>query len=366
MPKPKYKISSYHLASLKWYLEVKTGFNIWAKADCRKVSDLIQVELGLSISDSTLYRLFLWDNNSHKPYYHTLTILAKYLGYDSWMELEKVISELQEFQFSYGQSLEANNFRSLLQFNIHKNTLNPLYDYLEQFPKDLAINKRFVLGQELFLSLKTNPNKNIDFFKGFSCLPIVRSSFYEFLADPDFSIPQYELGLNYYLSSISPHNSWENMQDYIFANSLLLRYHYVKGDKENVQRLGKLIYEEIQLDQHQLDAFYIFPKIRFLAYRMFYDKVYNQFDLEYFKQLEAFFLDQIPKSTVEEQRIIIHTLLDALQVNPILQLNTMNKFKIQFEDFFKRLPNYFNKLSLDKQIYFLNPNASATFPNTIP
>jgi hypothetical protein len=45
MPKPKYKISEYLLASLKSKLEEKLSFRIFSKLDCKKPSNLIQKSL---------------------------------------------------------------------------------------------------------------------------------------------------------------------------------------------------------------------------------------------------------------------------------------------------------------------------------
>jgi hypothetical protein len=363
MPKPKYKISSYHLSGLKWYLEVKIGFNVVTKIDCKKIADLIQFELGISISESTLYRLFIWNNNNHTPYYHTLEILAKYIGYDSWQLLENEINSLQEFQFSFGKLSGSHNEKSLLQFNIHSDALKPLYNFLEQFPKDIDYNHRMILGQELFLSLKTNPNRNIKFFKEFSTLPVVRSSFYEFLADPDFSIPDYEFGLINYLNAIKPHHSLEAMQDFIFANTLLLRYYFTEGNKEQTVRVGKLIYDDLELSIDELEKFYIFPRLRYMSYKMIYFEVQGNFNLDYFKQIESYTKKLFLDGTFEEQRIILHTLLDTLQFNPELQMKMIDDFKIRFEDFFQRFPNYFFNLTIKQQIHFLNPNAASIYPN---
>ncbi len=365
MPRPKYKISNYQLSGLKWYLEVKIGFNILSKFDCRKIAELIQLEMGLSISESTLYRLFLWNNNNHIPYYHTLGILSQYLGYESWQKLEENIEQLLKFQFSFGKLKVTEDINSLLKYNVHSNTLRPLHDFLEQFPKDLDYNYRFVLGQELFSSLKENPNRNIDFFRGFSKLPVVRSAFFEFLADPDFSIPDYEFGLSNYLVAINHENSWEELQDFIFANTLLLRYHFMQRNKSEVIRIGKLIYKEIHIDNDQFESLFIFPRMRYLTYKLLYDDAQDNFNLDDFQQIKKYAFEKFTSGNFEEQRIIIHTFLDSLQVQPDLQLVMMNEFKLHFEDFFYRFPNYFNTLSFSQQIQFLNPNAASIYPNGV-
>jgi hypothetical protein len=366
MPKPKYKISDFLIRGLKWYLEVKVGYQLRTKLDCRKVAELITEETGSSVSESTLYRLFLWQGGNNTPYFHTLEIMAKFIGHPSWVDLENEINELSKFHFLYGTISGDKSFQSLMKFNIHSNSLRPLHGFLEQFPEDLDTEKRFLIGHEIYTSLKTNPNNNLDFFKNFQNVPIVRSSFFEFLADPDFSIPHYEQGLIHYLGDIKPHQSFKALQDYVFANSLLLRYYYKTENKARVIEIGKSLYLGFEMTEQEINSLHIYPRIRYLSYKLFYRFVSFGFDITYWTWLKEFAISHLQNNnTLFEQRIVIHTILDVLQTNRSLQLQIYDEFSLLFPEIFNKLPDYISKLTIDQKIKMMDPNAAIRYPEPL-
>ncbi len=362
MPQPKYKISDFLLSCLKFELESKLSFRIFTKLDCKKASQLIQSSCDQTISESTLYRLFLWKENKNYPYLHTLDIISQFVGYKDWFALEKHFNEIKEFKQLYGVFPDQQQYKSLLNINIHYGGLKPLYHFLEQFPSDLSFNKKMILGEDVYASLKSNPNGNVEFYKQFHSLPIIREGFFELLADPSFSIPDYEIGLGYYLKNIKPHQSIKSMQDYIFANSLLLRYYFLKGKKDSVIKLGKELYLELILSDRDLKEVYTFPKMRYFAYRLFYDEAISGFNQNYFEWLMDFVHKEITKANDIEKRIIIHTICDTLSIYPDLQEETYNKFSIRYLDLFSKLPDYISKLPMKDRLRFIDPNGS-TFWN---
>lgn len=365
MPKPKYKISPYLIKGLKWFLEVQVGYQIRTKLDCRKVAELVTKKTGAAISESTIYRLFLLKDGQNTPYFHTLEIIAKFIGHPSWLDLENEINELSKFHFLYGAMPGHSPYKSLMKFNIHSDSLRPLYNFLEQFPEDLDTERRFLLGHEIYSSLKTNPNKNIDFFKNFQNIPVVRSSFFEFLADPDFSIPDYELGLIYYLGNIKPHQSLKALQDYVFANTMLLRYYFLIDNKDKVVEIGKALYLDFEMTENEMNSLYIFPKIRYLSYKLLFRFVNFGFDVTYWTWLKDFALSRTINSDFEEKRIIIHTILDTLRINKSLQLQVYDEFSKLHPDVFSKFPDYIHRLTIDQKIKFIDPNASTTYPDGV-
>ena len=358
MPKPKYKISSFLLNNLKLRLEIKLSYQIITKFDCKKLGDLIFEETNKTVSESTIYRIFLLEGYAHAPYIHTLDIFAEFLGYSEWFELEKTLNELTNFQFLTGLFPDERQYKSLITFSIHAGQLKPVYNFLEQFNPDLSFEKKLLIGRQLFYTLRTNPSSNLQFFKNFNSLPIVRVGFYEYLADPDFTIPDYDKGLVHYLSSVKPHESNKSLQDFIFANSLLLRYYFLKKNKSKVLDLGRLIYSEISLTEKELSELYIYPKIRYLAYRLLYEFIQKGFNQSYWEWLEDFSTKEMNLAVLYEKRMILHTLLDVLQLNPTLQEQKMNEFYHQFPTVFTHFPSNFTKLSIKDRLYYLNPNAS--------
>ena len=360
MPKPKYKISDFLLSCLKFELESKLSFRIFTKLDCKKASQLIQSSCDQTISESTLYRLFLWQENKNYPYLHTLDIISQFVGYKDWIALEKHFNEIKEFKQLYGVFPDQQQYKSLLNINIHYGELKSLYHFLEQFPSDLAFNKKIILGEDIYVSLKNNPNGNLDFYKQFHSLPIIREGFFELLADPNFSIPDYEIGLGYYLKNVKPHESVKSMQDYIFANSLLLRYYYLKGNKDCVIKLGKELYLNLLLSEEDSQEIYMFPKMRYFSYRLFYDDVTVGFNQDYFEWLLDFTFKENSNTSSIESRIIINTICDTLQIYPNIQEETYQQFAIRYPAIFSKLPDYISKLPMHDRLRFIDPNG-ATF-----
>ncbi len=162
MPKPKYKISSFLLFNLKFQLETKLSYQIITKFDCKKLSQLIFEETNKTVSESTIYRIFLLEGYGHAPYIHTLDIFAEFLGYAEWFELEKILNELTNFQFLSGLFPDERKYKSLITFSIHSGQLKPVYNFLEQFNPDLSFEKKLLLGRQLFFTLKTNQNRTFN------------------------------------------------------------------------------------------------------------------------------------------------------------------------------------------------------------
>lgn len=360
MPKPINKISDYNFSCLKSKLEEKLTFRILTKLDCKKASEAIQFESDKSISESTIYRLFLLAGNKNTPYLHTLDILAQFIGYADWFSLEKYFTEITNFQHLYGVFPDRQQYMSLLSFNIHHGSLKPLYHFLEQFPTDISFDKKVILGEDIYKSLKTNPNGNLEFYKQFHLLPIIREGFFEIFADPNFSVPDYDIGLSYYLNTIKPHHSIKALQDYIFANSLLLRYNFLKGKRDKVLTLGKDLYLELSLSEKDVNEMYVFPKMRYFCYRLFFDEATVGFNQNYFDWLLDFIFRELENINLIEKRIIIHTVCDTLQIYPKLQEEIFNQLVLKCPKVFTKFPSYFFKLPMKERLPFLDPN-SATF-----
>jgi hypothetical protein len=357
MPQPKYKISTQLLNSLKWELEKKVYYPINTKLDCKKIAQLFQQKTGKSISESTLYRMFLWNENQHTPYIHTLEIIAEFLDYNNWFELENRLYELIQFQNVFGAFPNEKHYTSLLSLTLNHGSLKPLYEFLHQFSSELSLDKKAILGEEIFLALSNNKN-NIQFFKLFNTVPVVREGFFEIFADPEFSIPHYEIGLNYYLNQIKPHKSEKDLQDYIFANSLLLRHYFIRGLKDKVLEIGKRLYIDFQLDENSLNDIYIFPKSRYLSYKLLFLYVQNGFNQTYWEWLYDFAIKSAIILPEVEKRIVIHTLLDVLQINPTLQEKTYFELQLLFPEIFSLQPSYVNKLTISDKISYLDANGS--------
>lgn len=364
MPRPKYILSDYLKNGLYWKLTRTVNFPIYSKADCRKISELISLRNLTPISESTLYRLFLTNTRNNYPYIHTLDTLAVFCDFNNWHDLERRLNELQNFEWSFGNLNEGKlNTKSLLKICIHRNELKSLYDFSEQFDESLEIEKKYLLGAEYFKSLKSNPNKNINFFKNLSKLPIVRESFFELLADPSFTIKDYEAGLKYYLLGIKPEHSNKALQDFVFGNSLLLRYYYLKNQVSNFKVLGKKLYVDYNFTTKDLSKINVFPRTRYLAYKLFYLLHLNE--ISKVEMHIEWLLTYAEKSkqglNVGEQRILFYVIADAFCNCSLTTIEKQLQLKNIFIDVYNSLPANLYALPLKKALPYLDQNATAVW-----
>jgi hypothetical protein len=361
MPKPKYQITKTLLDGLKWKLEETIFYKISSKTDCKNLSFLIKEKTGKTVSESTIYRLFLWDANQNAPYKHTLDILAEFTGKNDWAELENEISNLHEFKLLFGSNqYNRRPFDSLLTINIHQRNYDALSIFFDQFDSSLSLEKKMTLGEEIFHSLKTNKiSKNKIFFKRFCSKPIVRESFFELLADPDFTISDYEDGMKFYLNEINSIISPTSFQDFIFGNALLFRYYFILDRKADSLKIGQELYSKKSFTTEKLNQIYVFPKYRYLAYRLMYNYLKGKPDKNYWDWLFEYSKEEIRNtSSFIKQRIIIHTILDALQFDSVFQEKVFDEFYFLFPKVFSLYPKNIKKKSMSERLYLLNANAS--------
>ena len=361
MPKPKYILSPYLKQGLYWKVIETIAFPIYTKADCRKVCELFELKGLPVISESTLYRLFLLESSDNIPYLQTLDILAKFCNYKDWYSLEKHLNELSTFEWSFGKvHVKNRSTLSLLTSCIHHNELKSVYDFSEQFDGSLELQKKGALGEEFYKALKTNPNKNDLFFKNFSKLPAVREGFFEYMADPTFIIPNYEIGLKYYLFGIKPEHSAKSLQDFVFGNCLLFRYYFLHKNKLETKTLGVNLYETYNFSVKDLAQIHVFPRIRYLAYKLLYLNTINSIlEIEKYEDwLLNYVSKKLQKLSLEEKRIVFHTIADTFVNNTLTKIDKHRQLKNMFIDVINTLPDFVKEISLKDALPYLNRNAA--------
>ena len=270
MPKPRYRVSRELLSNLKLQLENALGYPLIGKPDCRAAAIKISNNTGNPISESTLYRLFLWDKNENLPYLQTLHTIANFIGYCTWMELEKHLIELYNFKSTTGVFSEEFDKKphSLLYKCIKTKSFEALHLFFNQFTSEISREQKMILGEEIYASLYRNPDSTMEFYHEFYANPIVRECFFEFFADPQFKLKNYEEALHLYLTNVNPIHSIQNLQDFIFANCLLLRHYFFTNNLEKVIEIGTRLYTELNPNDVQLNQIHLYPRTRFYSYRI--------------------------------------------------------------------------------------------------
>lgn len=357
MPKPIHDLSPYVYSELRKYIRIKTCLLIQTKPECERLSFQIKEQTQILISASTLYRIFIAEENS-KPYLNTLNGLSIFCGFKDWYEFENHVNELARFDFSYGKiHINEKPVSSFIKICIHNNQLEVLYQYAFQFPEDIDYEKKIRIGYELYQSLLDNPNSNIVFFDNFSGLPLVREAFFEYMADPDFKIKDYEYGLKSYLKYCEPAVKFNDYRDIIFAKSLLFRYYYVNDQIEKARQIGTELFESGLYKQFDFEALYIFPKFRFLAYQLLYrhlnadtDSVlaYKQFLLEYCE-------NNISNWSSYEQSIAFYNVAEVLFITKA-DKTTIDNFNKTFQELMKKLPKSLKNKSLEWLLPYFQEN----------
>ncbi|MCF8465624.1 MAG: hypothetical protein K9G41_12330 [Flavobacteriales bacterium] len=265
MPKPNNTSEPKYLGLLLRSLENKLGFRLSSAARCRQAEAALQAA-GHHVSYATLHRFSQQTPNAHRFYVSTLDQLATFVCNHNWDGFIQKCNRDELFLEKAG-IVEEQEVRSLLSYCVQHNELRALHDFSEQLPTDIDEDRTIRLGFEFYQALQHYPAHNRKFFKNFSQLPFIRKAFFEYLADPEFRIPQYTFGLQQFVKNTTAEGDKKQLQDFIFANTLLLRHAYRTNDIRTLKEVGKLLYANSELEKAtaQLN---IFPRTRYQCYRI--------------------------------------------------------------------------------------------------
>jgi hypothetical protein len=245
----------------------KTGIYITNKSDCRRVSQLILDDKMGFLSESTLYRFFLHDGASNKPYLNTYNTLAKFCGYADWHSF--LLYENSNHLFNDAVFVNKAVDVVLEKFVTHQkfNSLIDVYDTLatENY------KTREYYGVKTFLNFQKT-SYFPDFVKQYGQHPFVRNILIEALYDPLHRMHGYAESIEHYIHA-ADQNSKEYLQDLVFAHAVLFRYYFlIKHDKALFY--GNMLYEDSSWEK-ALSSMHIFPKTRYLAYKFWYIHLKN-------------------------------------------------------------------------------------------
>lgn len=358
MPKPLHELNPFSFAELRKFVRIKTGFPIQTKPECEKLAELIYANTNVHISSSTLFRIFITKEDK-KPYVNTLNGLSAFCGFKDWYDFENYVNEIEKFDFSYGKIFfKDKTVDSLLKLCIHNNQYDILLDYTRQFPDNLNYDMKIRIGYEFYNSLLNNPNSNSDFFEKFNALPLIRESFFELMADPDFQVKDYEYGLKCYLKNLKPIEKKKDFQDWIFANSLLFRHYYLSKQHDKAIEIGKILYDDSTITDASIEELSVFPKIRYLSYKIWY---YHLLDREKEKLNHINFLLEYNNQNLQfwsyyEQRIAFYNVAEVF-LHTNTDILSINSLKNIFKSILSDLPSLIHSKSLDKILPYMQENA---------
>ena len=311
MPKPIFNIDSDHLIRLKKEIRNHAGFDIQSKNDCAYLSTFIQKKTGEYLSESTLYRFFLSKKN-HQCYKNTLDKLSRFCEYDTWNEFCKN-AEYSYDPFFTGLNTDQTIKSSLIQSCLLHQEFKSLEHFFESIPDKLDIKYRRKIGLDLFDGLRKNQNSNELFYKIFSKSDFVRRLLFEELADPDFRLKDADLLYKWYLKHTENKNQIEMLQDFIFGNAMLFRYHFKNRDSRKWNAVGNMLFENSDFNLKHLSDIHVFPQARWFTNRLLYSHINksSDYDLYEFELIEYCKKAAITFDT-EGKNIVLYNTLDVL------------------------------------------------------
>ncbi len=221
------------------------GRPIINRPDCEELSRRIYEKTHEHISYNTLRRLYsLADQDKHKASNSTLTILARYLGYNNYPAFCEVaqhidpLLRIQEFmvQVQFEAQLNFKAVEQLIEKTTDQQLLSTLLPgliftaikkkdihFLKRFFElDFLFNDRSYLNHELYhallllgVELRTFTKRRDEIWKYWSSNLRARFFYFEFFVDMDYLMILHDKAIEFYLYNA------KNLQDEIFAKSLL-------------------------------------------------------------------------------------------------------------------------------------------------
>ena len=355
MAKQLHPFDTFSIRELNLQLMKKLGYSIKSKSDCAKLSELIFKEgLGL-ISQSTLYRILLYDKE-HKPFYTTLSIVTKFLGYIDWEDFCKAIHSKKKFCYSNGQVPNAHIEKSLIYQCIQFESYKPLQGLFNNMC-DIEQESKDSISLTLYDSL-LSISDTMPFFKYFGNNTFVRESFFEYGVDPSFRISNYDEGFKIYLSNYKPNRSLLDLQSFIFGNCVLFRHYCIIGQSDKALAVGQALYNKQLLSENELASIYIFPRMRYLSNKLFYLKLINANTTlvdDYIIQLIEYSRSIYTNLNYVDRRIVFYNIADVF-LHTRVNIHFQEQLKTIFKNEFALFPDGLINKHLSKILPYFEPN----------
>ena len=352
MSTSRYTLNTFILSELKSELTLKLRFSIVGKPACAKFSDILVNEGYGYLSVATLYRLFV-KFEGIVPYQNTLNILVNFIGYDCWPDFVKKI-EANNNNYSVIQKKVVPN--TLIYYCIESETTEPLLSFFESI-EDMDHEFKAKVAIDIYDSL-LKTSKPEDFFTKFIDNKFVKEYVLEIMFDPAFRIKNYEHAYKLYCNDFKKATSIASIQDYIFSQSVLFRHYVLSGNIKEASNIGKRIYSENSINSSDLESIYIFPNIRFRAYKIWYFQLigYPKNSIEdYVIELLDYCKNKYESLGFIERKIVFHCVAEVF-CRSIVDLKHHLALKTIFKKEFATIPNFVFDKSLKKALPYFEVN----------
>lgn len=307
---------SKFLKELKRRVIAVCGFEIVAKKDCKALSDVIRMRTGESLSEATIYRLFLHGSNTHTFYLSTMNILCRFVGFASWNEYRQQVSSNEDATGLPGVSAFPDSETSLLDHVIRRGAWEIASDYFDALKAKAQEDVYHVIGWTIYNALLNHPERELEFYKRFAHHPFVRTSFFEFAYDPDHLLPHYNDGFDLYLKGTAQMEKNRRFRDHLFAHSLLIRQSFIKGEQAKViWRFEKYLFPEME-ERAFANITQVIPLARLCEAKWIY--LYCMEDHEHLKSFQKWWFDWVEENwnkwTLAEQKAVLYCAVEVAQM----------------------------------------------------
>ena len=134
MPKPRHSIDVYCMRRLKEEIQLLMGIQVNNRPSCNLLSNELIKEYGVSISESTLARFFLYADGNNHFYLDTLDKLSCVAKKGSnWQEYCEFVSSQRDQAQTFGVHHEIDFRDTLLHINFEYSGWKVLRTYFERF-----------------------------------------------------------------------------------------------------------------------------------------------------------------------------------------------------------------------------------------
>lgn len=352
MVNSRFSLNTFILSELKSQVAIKLRFPINGKPDCLKLSEILVKEGYGSISVTTLYRLFV-NFNGIIPYQNTLDILANFTGYSCWSDFVENI-EIKSCKNSFTQQNDVSS--SLIYHCIEKASYRPLHAFFESI-EDSEYKFQSKVALEVYDSLLKVRKPEV-FFSNFHTNKFVKQFVLEDAFDPAFRIKNYEYAYKLYSDETKKDKSIESLQDYVFSRAVLFRHYYLTRNLDKALDIGEKIFKDFPVSSNELNSIYIFPNIRYRAYKLWYLSIVNKstFLIEnYIEELLDFCRTFNSIADEFSKKIIFQTIAEvfcSMSINKKYHI----EIKTIFCDEFKKIPSNIFSKPLQKTIPYFESN----------
>jgi hypothetical protein len=196
------------------------------------------------------------------------------------------------------------------------------------------------------------------FFSKFHNNKFVKQYVLEDAFDPAFRIKNYDYAYKLYSKDVTIHHSLESIQDYVFSQSVLFRHYFLSGNHEEAFAIGTKIYTKTTVTDSDLNTIFVFPNIRFRAYKIWYyqliGKQKNTIE-EYVVELMEYCKNKYNSLDSLGRRIVFHCIAEVFCIS-----NIDTKYHLLLKNLFKEeflsIPNHLFEKPLKKSLPYFEAN----------